>query len=530
MSRWARLVAGALALVARTANAESVTGGGDLQRFTAAPTPYAGFAAGGGELLAPGDYVLGLEGNYARNPLLLELDGARSVATIRDNLTFDLHAGVGILEWLDLSVLLPIVPWQDGVDPRVTSFQGQAVGDLRLAPRVRLLSQERSGIGLSFTPAFAVPLGGGVALAGERNGAFLPSLDFSYYGKRGFVAGGASFTLRGAASPLAKVQLGNELGAKLSAGGYLSERATLIGELSGGVAFATSAQGKLGNPLEALGGVRYFAQDHWAIDVAAGGGLLSAPGTPDLRVVFGFTYVSRPQPQAVPTCVRFNIDGTSTRVPLSGHDTDGDGIDDACDLCPNDAAPGALGCPTKPAAAPPALACPAPPPPPMCPAAPPEKLCPVAVLLPPPSKAVAVEVKNVVKKLDRIITTKAIGFAFDKATIDPASLPLVEAVEYAIAKLPPTDLIRVEGHTDDKGTHEYNVDLSNRRAQAVMAELVRLGVDAQRLSAKGWGEARPLADNKTERSRAKNRRVEFVFYSPGETPPTDLAPAKTEKK
>jgi outer membrane protein OmpA-like peptidoglycan-associated protein len=72
-------------------------------------------------------------------------------------------------------------------------------------------------------------------------------------------------------------------------------------------------------------------------------------------------------------------------------------------------------------------------------------------------------------------------------------------------------MIRVEGHTDDRGAEKANLDLSQRRAQAVVAYLVRKGVAAARLEAAGFGEARPIAPNDTAENRGRNRRVEFVI-------------------
>ena len=72
-------------------------------------------------------------------------------------------------------------------------------------------------------------------------------------------------------------------------------------------------------------------------------------------------------------------------------------------------------------------------------------------------------------------------------------------------------VIRVEGHTDSQGDDAYNLELSQRRAQAVVDYLVGKGVDRARLQAKGFGEARPLADNRTRDGRAENRRVVFTI-------------------
>ena len=68
----------------------------------------------------------------------------------------------------------------------------------------------------------------------------------------------------------------------------------------------------------------------------------------------------------------------------------------------------------------------------------------------------------------------------------------------------------VEGHTDNVGAAVGNQALSAKRAQAVVAWLTAHGIAASRLTAKGWGQSKPVADNTSEDGRAKNRRVELV--------------------
>ena len=77
----------------------------------------------------------------------------------------------------------------------------------------------------------------------------------------------------------------------------------------------------------------------------------------------------------------------------------------------------------------------------------------------------------------------------------------------------PLCLIEIEGHTDAEGTPERNARLSRRRAEAVAEYLAEAGVDAQKLSAVGYGETRPVAPNDTPANRARNRRIEFAVRS-----------------
>ncbi len=97
-------------------------------------------------------------------------------------------------------------------------------------------------------------------------------------------------------------------------------------------------------------------------------------------------------------------------------------------------------------------------------------------------------------------------FDTGNATLQPASQEQVNNVG-AILKAYPKVKIRLGGYTDNTGNAAANVKLSEARANGVMAELVKLGTDATRVSAKGYGEEHPVADNATEEGRAKNRRI-----------------------
>jgi len=101
------------------------------------------------------------------------------------------------------------------------------------------------------------------------------------------------------------------------------------------------------------------------------------------------------------------------------------------------------------------------------------------------------------------------NFDFNKATLKPeCKVKLDEAV--ALMGKHADLRVSVEGHTDAIGSDAFNQKLSERRADAVVGYLTSKGVAASRLVAKGFGKTRPVADNKTEEGRAKNRRVEII--------------------
>jgi outer membrane protein OmpA-like peptidoglycan-associated protein len=102
-----------------------------------------------------------------------------------------------------------------------------------------------------------------------------------------------------------------------------------------------------------------------------------------------------------------------------------------------------------------------------------------------------------------------IHFATGKAEILPESRPIIDEV-VSLLKNRPNLRIGVEGHTDNTGTPAANKSLSDARAKAVAAAIAAAGISPNRMEAVGYGQERPIADNRTEEGRAKNRRVEIV--------------------
>ncbi|MBI5544683.1 MAG: OmpA family protein [Deltaproteobacteria bacterium] len=153
-------------------------------------------------------------------------------------------------------------------------------------------------------------------------------------------------------------------------------------------------------------------------------------------------------------------------------DSDGDGIADSKDACPND-----LGPPSKDLA---------------------KNGC--------PDKSIKAFVTPA-----KIVITERVFFEVNKYSVLPRSWPLLDTVARLMKEHPEVLKVRIEGHTDDQGSDEHNDKLSERRAQSVMAFLVKAGVDVSRLAYQGFGKTRPLVKGDTDAVREINRRVEFVI-------------------
>ena len=144
-------------------------------------------------------------------------------------------------------------------------------------------------------------------------------------------------------------------------------------------------------------------------------------------------------------------------------DSDGDGLVDGVDKCPTVYAKTTDGCPPPP---------------------------------PPPAEP---------KKL----ILEGVNFNNDEATLLPEAMATLDQAAATLKEWGNTK-VEVAGHTDSVASDAYNMDLSQRRANAVRDYLISKGIDAGRLTAKGYGESNPIADNETEKGRYMNRRVELV--------------------
>lgn len=130
---------------------------------------------------------------------------------------------------------------------------------------------------------------------------------------------------------------------------------------------------------------------------------------------------------------------------------------------------------------------------------------------PPPKEEVVAELQETINEViggDELIDGKIVEFETNSDVITPVGLALLDEILEALRQFPDIS-IEIAGHTDDQGSDDYNLDLSRRRAEAVLAYVVANGESPDRFVVIGYGETRPRVDNTTAENRARNRRIEF---------------------
>ncbi len=125
---------------------------------------------------------------------------------------------------------------------------------------------------------------------------------------------------------------------------------------------------------------------------------------------------------------------------------------------------------------------------------------------PAPTKA---EVEELDRTLSELIEGKVVEFEFASDQLTDDGTELLDDLLVALVEFPAVS-VEIAGHADTDGSADRNLDLSQRRAEAVVAYFVSRGESPDRFDAVGYGDTRPIADNSTEEGRQKNRRIEFI--------------------
>jgi outer membrane protein OmpA-like peptidoglycan-associated protein len=508
-----------------------------------------------------GEYTVGLYLHYARNPLVLFADRLQVGEVVAHRISMDLVGTLGLLSWLDLTLAVPVSWFQSG-DAVLPTGDLSAIGmrDLRISPKITALKQEWAGIGLAVVPAFSVPTGDADAFLGSGNLTFSPHLVLDrrfdvLWGLRFAVAGGAKIRPRAA---LGNIEIDDELFYRAGAGVGLPDlgpaHPEAVVEVAGATRLAEPFQNREQNPLLARGGLRV------GFDVASGHrlhalggvsvGLTRGYGAPDAQVYLGLAYqryladrdgdgilddddACPDDPEDFddfedadgcpePDNDRDGLPDVRDRCPLDPEDPDGfededgcpdpdndrDGVPDVKDRCPLD--------PEDPDGFEDEDGCPDPD----------DDRDGI-----PDGDDKCREEKETINGVDdedgcpdegethvevtseKVTIDSRIMFDFDSDRIRPESFDILNQVALTLKANLQLKLIRIEGHTDSQGADDYNLELSQRRAEAVMTYLVGRGVASERLEAVGYGEMRPLVDGNTETAWSLNRRVEFTILS-----------------
>jgi OmpA-OmpF porin, OOP family len=461
-----------------------------------------------------GTRAVGLVLDYAEGLLALQLGGQRDML-LESRLTAHLMGGYAFSRF-EVGVHLPLILRQQAdfslltdhgvTGPLVAPVAETSLGDLRLFGKLPLLSQEHAPVALAAILDLRLPTGNPQAFTSDGLSAVPGVVVTRAQGRlRLDLQLGYLFRDQGQYAQLVVHDgLTGGLGASWSAGGFGPVRSTrLMAELLGGWPRGLKNDDRYRAPLSARGGARACLAHGWSVEAGAGKGLGEAGyGREEWRVFAGVRWTGTrsevatsaaappppPPPAPAPPPPPPPVIGTAG-------DRDGDGVPDDQDVCPDvPGTPEMDGCPDRDGDFIPD----------------PEDRCPDE---PGPAENDGCPVQGPVVQIEteRISLKDSIHFDTDKATIKAESNPILDAIAGLLRDHPELRRVRVEGHTDNRGTAAYNKDLSQRRARSVVRALVQRGIDPGRLLSEGYGFDRPVASNATALGRAKNRRVEFMI-------------------
>lgn len=575
----AAFVVTALFAVSATAQTEE---GFALNRFDPAERGSDWFWAESLDLRDHNRWAFGIVGDWARKPLVAyDSDGDESAALVKDQVYAHVGASAVFWERLRLGVSAPVLLYQDGEDVGVDadSFEapsGAAVGDVRVGADLRLAGSYGDAATLALGGHVHLPTGSQEDYVSDGRTRLVPRLSlagdigvFTYALKSGF-------NFRRTHTDVAGTPFGTEWFFGGAAGFRLAGGAVTLGpEVWATTVVSDEGEGffeTLSTPVEGILGTHVKLGGGWRLGAGVGPGFNRGLGSPRLRSLLSLEWFGEPTPPPVApkpldsdgdgifdsedACV--HEPGVENREDPSRHgcplpvDTDGDGIFDPEDACvdqpgvPNPDDPKKHGCPIpdtdNDGILDPEDACidepgvpnPEDPSKHGCPLPKDrdgdgildeEDACPDAAGVANADPAQhgcprAQVVGTQVKILDRI------EFDTNKATIRESSNAILEAVLKVLQDHPELKLIRVEGHTDDRGAAAYNRTLSQKRAAAVVAWLTERGVASERLTSQGKGEEAPIDSNETEDGRQNNRRVEFHIVQSDSDDATNMEEAQ----
>ncbi|MCB9760160.1 MAG: OmpA family protein [Alphaproteobacteria bacterium] len=357
----------ALSAAALSAPAFAQDEGADIDRFRPPADSYGYLGTQSAETLGHLQLGLGAWFNYAHNPLVMvDSAGERVSVTggseyggpVQSRLSGDLHLGMGVSNYFSLAADLPIVLTQTGYDLSTlndfaapASLQGNALGDLRITPKIAPVSRDDLPLGLALVVPVSVPTGNPTAFTGAGGVSVAPTLavefsDASVWSRlyRWRVALNLGYAVR-PASRVRDVEVNNALLYSAAVGFRPTEPIELMLDVQG-----ESWGGQLSqSPLEVDLGSKFLIGQWTSINVGAGLGILPGLGTPDFRIIAGAAFAPSFDANArdsdkdgvsdgVDQCPKHaeDKDGYQDEDGCPELDNDGDGVEDDVDQCVND--------------------------------------------------------------------------------------------------------------------------------------------------------------------------------------------------
>lgn len=502
------LTALALALALASPVAAAQDARFDVQLFRPSGAPQDVVMVGQSRPLAHMSASGGFFLNFSLDPLILvnkEGDTSKKVISLVGNrLQLDAMATVGVFDWAELGVDMPLVLAQGGDNLEAIGtegvIQGYVLGDLRLNGKVAIPGLRRraedTGLGAALTFGLSLPTGDQEAFASDGELTYTPGLLVDYRFARGILLSGSV----GLWSRPDRIFNGTKVG-DMAPFGIATEvpilrgsGLTAVGMVHGAIGLDKLPDEPRNIPAELLIGLRWYSSTGLTFTFGGGGGCGCSLQAPSLRFFTSIVWV--PAKTAEWEAIE-KFKEPPEPPPPPPPDTDGDSVTDDRDVCPKE--PGLVdrgGCPIRDAdgdGVEDSLD--------KCPqvAAGPDGRngCPLARI-----------------QGNKILILEQVNFATDQDVILSESFPILEEVSQVLKTHPEINRLLVEGHTDARASDEYNLDLSQRRASSVRRYLEESGVAAERLCSQGFGRSKPVADNDTETGMALNRRVEFTILPP----------------
>ena len=459
--------------------------------------------------------------NFALNPLILVTSGtdAKALGVVNNRLQLDVMASVGLFDWVEFGVDMPLVLLQNSDNLEAIGSEGFVrsftPADLRLMAKVAVpglrRAAEGSGFGAALSLGMNLPTGLQDAFASDGTVTWNPVLMTDYRFESGILlALNTGLWLRPEAR-FAGVQWGNS--ATFGAGAEVpilrGAGVTAVGMFTGSTPLDKLPTQLRQLPSEVLVGLRWYTGLGLTLTVGGGAGCGCSLTSPTLRFFSSLIWVPA-KTREWEAIERFKEPPEPPPPPPPNVDPDGDSVIGGADRCPDIAGPVENGgCPDTDQDGDGVMdrldACPLHPV-----GAQGRNGCPLARV-----------------EGNKIIVLDEVHFATDQDVVLPESFPILEEVAEQLLAHEEIHRLLVEAHTDARATDTYNYDLSRRRASSVMNFLLDSGIAVERLCSAGFGRSRPLTRNDSEAHMALNRRVEFTILPPGKGPtePCPVDPA-----